>query len=383
MKRLRNQSCRRRGIILVHIVAGTFVFVGVGALAVDIGLLCAVRTELQNIADAAALSGASGYFSDASLARADSTLEGIVASRAQETSLLNRSIGSGPTEVGPADIVLGTFDFQQPKAPLDTTGLNRFNAVQVTTRRSADSANGAILFYFAIVLGMSTGHAQASAIAAMDDRVSGFNLALNDGADLLPFTLHIDLYDDMCANGSDAYQFTGSPVAGSDGIPEVIVFPWKESGDGPIGSGNFGVLNFDGGGAAAVAWQIQNGLTPAQLQAGAGTSNLVYVDDVGNPVTYELNGKTGAMSSMKDDLNARLGDVVGFFVHDQVTGTGENAMFRNVGIRFGRIMNVQLTGAQADRDLTLQPVTYTNRSISVSPYGRSTQGQVGRLTLVR
>ncbi len=53
-ERIRDQ----RGATLVMVALGLFVFLGMVALAVDLGMLLGARTESQRVADAAALAGA-------------------------------------------------------------------------------------------------------------------------------------------------------------------------------------------------------------------------------------------------------------------------------------------------------------------------------------
>jgi Flp pilus assembly protein TadG len=48
----------RRGTVAIIIATSTFAFVGLAALAIDLGHLFVVRNELQNAADAGALAGA-------------------------------------------------------------------------------------------------------------------------------------------------------------------------------------------------------------------------------------------------------------------------------------------------------------------------------------
>ncbi|HKQ47746.1 MAG TPA: pilus assembly protein TadG-related protein [Phycisphaerae bacterium] len=388
------RPAQRRGLVVAHVVIGAVLFAGVAALAVDVGLLYSVRGDLQNAADAAALAGVSGYFSDAGLAQDTSRIASIVESRTQEFAAHNQSFRSGPTYIDVSDITLASFDFAERTESFSVSGSERFNAVQATTRRSADSPNGAVAFYFAGILGMKEAAVTASAIAAMDDRFAGYRYEANRGPALLPFTVNISVYEDMSANGPDAYAYDDGPLSGSDGISEVKLFPWKESGGGgggsssggstsSDGSGNFGVLDFGSGGASTVGDQIRNGITPADLQAAIGTTDVSYVTESGEPTTYSMSGQTGAMSSMGADLEARIGDVIGFFVHDQVTDPGTNASFRNIGLRFGRIMHVDLSGAVAERALVIQPVAYTSDAVSINPNARPTGGQVGRVVLVR
>ncbi len=381
------RSTRRRGTVIVQVAAGSFLMVGFAALAVDVGLLYSVKADLQNAADSAALAGASGYFSNESLAEQNESLQPVIEARTQEYALHNESFRAGGTEVDLADITLGHFDFENKHAPLDTSGDQRFNAVEVITRRAPGSANGAVLFYFARIFGMSEGDVSATAVAAMDDRFSGYRYEENEGPALMPFTVAKAIYDDMVDNGPDLYSYDDDAGVQStgDGIQEIRLFPFKESGggSGSDGAGNFGVLDFASGGASTVTDQIANGISEADLEATIGTSEPAFYDEAGNAVTYQINGQTGAMTTIGGDLEARVGDVIGFFVHESVVNPGSNAEFQMMTLRFGRIMHVDLTGAIDSRALLIQPVTYTGSAVSVSEYAPSTGGQIGRIVLVR
>jgi Flp pilus assembly protein TadG len=72
MKREAHRLRSERGVALAFVALLLFVFLGMAALAVDMGLLYGARTEAQRTADAAALAGASRLFdapTDAALAR--------------------------------------------------------------------------------------------------------------------------------------------------------------------------------------------------------------------------------------------------------------------------------------------------------------------------
>ena len=62
MKKLFNVSAKlksEKGVTLVYVALLLVVFLGMAALAVDVGYLMVSKNELQNAADAAALAGAS------------------------------------------------------------------------------------------------------------------------------------------------------------------------------------------------------------------------------------------------------------------------------------------------------------------------------------
>jgi hypothetical protein len=206
--------------------------------------------------------------------------------------------------------------------------------------------------------------------------------------------MYIEAYDYLVENGVDDYAWDADAEAveeEADSVNEVRVFPWKESGNGDgdageeptDGAGNFGIIDFGGGNASVVQEQITNGIAPADMVDAIGTSDPVYFDEDGNPVTYDIPGQPGMMSSIESALASRIGDVIAFFVHDQVADPGSNAVYHNVGIRYGRLMAVQLTGNPNTRKVAVQPVAYQGSAVSVSESAPSTSGQLGRITLVR
>jgi hypothetical protein len=62
---------------------------------------------------------------------------------------------------------------------------------------------------------------------------------------------------------------------------------------------------------------------------------------------------------------------------------GQNAVYRIVGMRFGRVMHIDLHGQPDNKRLVIQPTPYTGEGIIVIHYAPTTDGQVGRLRLVR
>ena len=382
-----DQARRRRGATAVFITIMLPVMGGFAAIVVDVGLLYTTRADLQRAADSAALAGVSAYFSDPGLAGDIEALTQLAIGRAQHFSLQNATLGK-PTILDLADIALGRHDYDNPTGPLLTS--EPFNAVQVTVRRTPDSANGPVPFIFARIFGRFEGSVTATARAAMRDQLAGYRLEEYGG--FIPFTIHEDIYEEMSLNGPDDYSYDDGVVNLGDDVPEIKLFPWKwgdmaeEVGDdGADGAGNFGTLNIgvDSQSASVLEDQIRRGISAEELEAEFGTSELEFYDDDGEPVTYTANGNTGLSTSMKDTVNARIGDVVGFFVHREIYDNGSNATYVISGVRWGRIMDLHLTGKPSNRALVIQPVAYTDGNVVVSEFAPSTDGQVGRVQLVQ
>ena len=61
----------------------------------------------------------------------------------------------------------------------------------------------------------------------------------------------------------------------------------------------------------------------------------------------------GVNGGVESSIQARVGDVVGFFVHSQLVQGGANATYTVVQIAFGRLMGVQLTGNPNNRYIAI------------------------------
>jgi len=378
---------RRRGAVAAQVLVCSTVILGMGALVIDVGKLHLARTELQCAADSAALAGASAYFDNAGLVQ--NTARGALArERAQEFSDANWTLGA-PTVLAAGDIVTGTLDLSNPASLLDTSGTRRFNAVQVLVRRTAGSSNGSIAYSFAWIFGYSDGGAVAGATAAFDDRFGGY-VETEDYGLLMPFSVHKNLYEQALVSGADKFSYDAvlEQVDGTpDGVREVPICALLDElgASSPDGAGNFGLLNIGTGnqGDAALEAQVREGVALSDLELEIGTTEMRFVADDGQPNTYAITGSPGLKVAMSDAVESRVGQVVGFFIHDLVTDPGSNAVYRIVDMRFGRVMHVDTQGNPHHRRVVVQPVAYTGPGVIVITNAPSSNGQVGRLRLVR
>ncbi len=110
---------------------------------------------------------------------------------------------------------------------------------------------------------------------------------------------------------------------------------------------------------------------------------MIFVDGGGDPMSYEVTGNPGMKASLEASIEQRIGDVVGFFVHDAVANSGSNTVYRLVGMRFARVMGVRFQGAQAQRGLWVQPVTYVGPDVITIPGAPSSDGVAGKILLAR
>lgn len=386
--RLMFTSHRRRAVVAVFTIVIMVVLIGFASLTIDVGALYGVRGDLQNAADAAALSGASMLASDAMVKVRTNTkasfgeVSSTIFDRAYDVGLRHTSFGASGTVLTQSEVVPGWIDLVSSTSAIDTgKPASTFNAVHVLARRTHANANGSVQFFFASIFGKSEGEVSASATAAYDDRVSGYDPGAG-GADLWPFTMHLTAYNTQVAAGSDTYDYdsnTDNVTSGSDGVPEANMYPAN------LAPGNFGMLNIgnNNNGTPSQKEDIEDGVSAQDVENAIGTEQLTFYDDDGDAVTYSIKGNPGLTASLENSINSRIDDVVAILVHDVVTGNGNNTKYRIVGIRFVRVMGVKLQGNSSGRGLWVQPVSYAGSGVIVAPGAPGSDGAAGRFVLVR
>jgi len=388
---------RRRGVVAAQVAVCLVLLMAMAALTIDIGAMFNARADLQKAADATALAGASVYTTDDMMrirqgsgdAFAVQDLVVMAKDRVDHVSPLNPSFGSSLMFVEPADMAAGWIDLSSGNSALQTGAPpNTFQALQVVTRRTTEATNGPVQMMFSRVFGITTSDLTATAVGVFDDRFAGVTVT-ELGVDLLPFTIHEDAFAQELAQGGDQYGYhedSGAVDSAPDGIREVRLYPYPLSGSGYTeGDGNFGVLNIGTGnqGLDAEVIQIQNGISTEDMIMEIGTASPTFHDDDGSQVSYDMTGSPGLESSLRESITAKIGDVVGFFLHDHVILSGSNAIYRVTEIRYGRVMDIRLTGSPEQRGFFIQPVSYSGSEVRIDPEAPSTGGLVGRLVLAR
>ena len=380
---------RRRGAVAVLVMVLLPVLVGFAALVIDVGVLYNARADLQNAADAAALAGASALAGDEMMhvrmyGNTSDQMSGIVSlsvQRAATVSVLNPSWATTETVMGNADVTMGWLDLTSATASIvPGAAPSTYNAVQTVARRTADGANGAVELLFARIFGKSTSEVQATATAAFDDRVAGYDMTIVPGA--LPITVRETVFEADFETGGDRFAYDAdfdSVSSGSDGLREIRLYPYENA------PGNFGLLNIGSGnqGVPGLRVQIEEGVSPADYEQEVGTSLLTFQGSNGASASYSISGSPGIDASLESSLQARVGSIVGFFVHDSASDGGANTTYNITGMRYGRVVGVSLQGSESQRGFWIQPVTLASNGVILSSSASSTGGLTGRVVLAR
>ncbi len=362
-KTFRNSPYQRRGNVLAAVaVSGTVLF-GFAALAIDMGMLYRTRAEAQRSADAGALAGAWNLIGEQRLAGA--TGAATVADKARQAAsgfAGANLVFDGLPQVGANDdVVLGRLSDPRNLAEQLQTGVSasQTNAVKVTVRRD-ETRNGAVPLFFAQIFGFTQKSLNASAVAAVEDRIAGFRVSKRTGkTGLLPFAVHVDVWNRLmsgAATAGDSYAYdaqTKTVSTGGDGVHELNMYPGSGNGGGnnQLPPGNFGTVDIGNpnNSTADISRQIREGANAEDLAYFGGELRL---DSDG---TLILQGDTGLSAGIKDDLQSIIGQPRTIPLFIKVTGNGNNSRFTVVGFAGIRVLNVKLTGSMNSKAVIIQP----------------------------
>jgi len=162
-----------RGAVAVYVAILLIVFIGFIALAVDIGYVMVVRNQLQNAADASALAGCNKfYYPPAPVTMPPfpdpywQSAESAAAAAVSDNKADNKQLELGDIVTGYWDITQSSLGLRDKSTYTPTT--NDGPAIQVAIAKTGAKNSGAILTFFAGILGIETVDmsAQATAVAA-------------------------------------------------------------------------------------------------------------------------------------------------------------------------------------------------------------------------
>jgi Flp pilus assembly protein TadG len=353
MNHRRRRQTRKGNVV----VLAAFLMVGMMgflAFAIDLGVVCVARDELQRTADASAIAATWELIDEEALSGyGNPLLTSNARARADEYAAMNAVLMSYP-QLADDDVQVGYLaDPTDPNGQMDTTGLYPPNAVRVTVRRTA-TQNGTVPLLFGRAMGMAETSVSANATAAMYTSFKGFQTPSNgSNLGILPFALDWQSWNDLVENnvGTDNWTWDaddGVVRSGPDGIKECNLYPQGTGSPGNRGTVDIGSSNNS---TADIARQIKDGVSPADLNYHGGKLEL---DESGQ---LTLNGDTGISAGIKDELASVMGEPRIIPVFTQVQGPGNNAMYTITMFAGVRIMEVQLTGKNTSKKVLIQPAT--------------------------
>jgi Flp pilus assembly protein TadG len=390
MRLSRTKRAERRGAIVVIAALVMTVLVGMLAFAIDIGYTSAVKAELQNAADSAALAaaerlqnlfvryyapGATDQAAIYAYATTDSWSPHSPISTAQRFAGYNKAGGVYlwlPVE----DITFSYYD--GTNAPIPASPTNFPNTVTVTTRRD-DQANGPLASFFGQIFGVSSTNITATASATIyAGDVSSLKVIPGVNAHILPVALDVNVWTQFMQGNFQSDWLRGSVTTGRNGNPQLQVYPF-----GTNTPGNFGLLDtgLPSNDAPAFRTWIDYGSTPNDISYLLKNGLLPVTPSA--PESWKSG--PGLTSTLVTNFQMEIGvpNLIPLFVpvtpipnYVAASNTGQNATYAVVG--FAGVKISQADGAGDDLTISIQPAAVVDPTaviLNPSP-ARATQQTV-------
>jgi len=269
-----NKLVPPKGVIAILVALITTTLIGLAALTVDLAYVFVVRNELQNAADAAALSGAGKlYTSNAGPNWSDAETQAALVARVNKTEY---KLIQDP-QVTAGYWSSSTPAIMQPTSSSPTAGDSA--AIMVTIRKVAANRDGPVRPFFASILGKNQIEVDARAVAAVGSPgYVGTNA-------LFPFVMSKCMYDTYWNSSATPPGPRNDPKTGQPYLFKIGPEPQKP-GTQPCEATGRGVWTtfFEINGGTNVVKDLIASLNPSSIKIG----DLIWIPSGITAVNYGL-----------------------------------------------------------------------------------------------
>ncbi len=282
----------RTGQSLVAVAVALVALLGFVGLAIDVGMMMIARNEVQNAADAAALSGASELYKGTTTPPNWTRAQDSAAKAVTRNKVQNVALATGTYETGYWNVT-GTPSGMQSKTKSPLLATDR-PGIKVTITKASGSNGGPISLFLAPLVGVSNMQIKASAVA-----VASYPGAVEEGQ-LMPVAITKCLYDtywDVSTNSPKIDPGTGQPYEFT-----IKSSYFANNGGGPCYGGQWTSFQTGNNNVPTVRGFIANG-NPVRLTIGdsiwiePGVKNTLFDElpqpaDVYLPVVVDVTTKS-------------------------------------------------------------------------------------------
>jgi hypothetical protein len=378
---LANARC---GAITVFAAFMIVVMLAAAAFAIDMGMLCMAKTELQRTADASALAATDELLDQLCrqpgkpgdvVHRQQFVIQEAAVFTAQANKVFSEApkLWLNPANDSAGEIVIGEMTrTADGAAALSLDDPTRFNSVAITVKRTS-AHNGNVPLFFGRVLGLQSVAAEAQAQAAFQHRFNGFRVPTG-GDDppptlrMFPFAIERTAWDKAVSGaGPDDYRWNKDDErveqGRGDGIQEINLYPLDTNA-----GGNFGTIDIGGDKSSndTLARQIVEGLSRSDLDYHGGQLAL---DANGQLI---LSGDPGMkVGAILPAVSKIIGQTRIVPLYSSVRGNGQYTEFTITAFGACRVLDIELHGG--DKNLTVQPASMITRGGIPGTSGKSSQ----------
>lgn len=365
------QRQQRRGAIAVFAAILMIVMLVAAAFAIDIGMVCQAKAELQRAADASALAATSELLRRE--VQQPNNLVDVVVSQGvfirqvaddvvQNNKIFcksaNLSLNLANDQGG--EIVIGEMVRNGDSATVRLSDPSQYNSVEVRVRQTADR-NGELPLFFANVIGMNKFATEAVAQAFFVKQFSGFRVPSGSSNPpptlaMFPFAIDRATWNNVVqGNGPDDYGWDKDhnrvDSGRGDGVQEINLYPLDTGA-----AGNFGTVDIGSNNSmnSTLSRQIIEGLSRSDLDYHGGQLAL---DSTGKLM---LSGDPGLkVGAVLPALQQIIGQTRIVPLYSSISDSGQKSQFTITAFGACRVMAVDLHGNA--KHLTVQPTPMITR----------------------
>jgi Flp pilus assembly protein TadG len=306
----RTRQRDERGVAMLAVVAALVALIAAASLAIDVGMVLAARTQLQNAADAAALAAATGLIDPNAPQVTLSEAESAGVSQAAQ----NFAVSAPSVNLDLADFRFGRWDtdVRALDTSVDLTDPEQVTGVEVTARLDG-AANGPVPALMARVLGRDQFAVTSSATAYL-----GYAGRVGPGQIDLPIAIDCCKLKGPECNDDYCDTITQSP-------PNPCPLEVPQLGDGMVSC-----LEFHNTGEQNACWTVFDGDHPPVNTPGLidiienGNGEAVSIED---PIYLDNGDKTPVIAEISDRFHgdgAYFGEPDGVDRYEPFTGTEDS-----------------------------------------------------------
>ncbi len=307
----RDRRTRQRGVAMLVVLVALVGLLAFASLGVDVGLVWAARTQLQNATDAAALAGV------ASLIQVDplAVTEPLARERAMDLASRHRAVHANSLALREGDLEIGSWDLSERQfTPLPgADDPFRVNAMRVTARLDEASGNGPVPAFLSRVVGRESFDVGAQAVAYV-----GFAGSAPQGIVAIPIAVHCCRLEGASCEDDYCTTIETSPPNECQ-LGELETLSADSAGDlqevddpTHVDYAPASCIKFDPDGGQTACWTNFRETAPPHPNADVlidlvQNGNSVEVQ-VGNPILLDNGDKTPVIRSIADRFRAEGSD---------------------------------------------------------------------------
>jgi hypothetical protein len=373
-RKLTPRQRNRRGLTTPAVALALLIAMAGLAMIIDRAWLESAQLELTTAAETTALAAARQLVQDDRLIPSSLEPQRLDAARtAAEMAAVSNPVAGHTPSFDPSgnDILFGSYS--QPQADgtiVFQTDVPDPNTVRITLHRSR-ARNNPVALFIGRLTGVPFGNVVRQADATINNQVEGLRPVSGAYAPMLPLAIwkadpsgsRQDTWDAQIEQrrGLDNYSFDSSsnqPVAGSDGIPEIIIRSLPRGGRPELC--NMQVVDLGSElDDTILARQFQSGISVDDLQDLGGVLSLA--------ANLTLSSSPELRNSDRDAVDTILGQPRICLLYSTSVPNGQNSLLQTTCVAFVavRVMAV-LDQSDGSCTLVLQPTVIATRSALVT-----------------